>query len=103
MCTLDRRPRLVAESAAVTAARAVLRRRRPRAVIGFGGFASGPGGLAAWMSGLPLGLGVFWYLFRELGPNASLEPAQQRTRGWVGLVFNFLVTSVAQSVVALTT
>ena len=39
---------------AVTAARAVLRRRRPRAVIGFGGFASGPGGLAAWMSGLPL-------------------------------------------------
>ncbi len=56
-----------------------------------------------WMSGLPLGLGVFWYLFRELGPNASLEPAQQRTRGWVGLVFNFLVTSVAQSVVALTT
>ncbi|MFD1040955.1 undecaprenyldiphospho-muramoylpentapeptide beta-N-acetylglucosaminyltransferase [Pseudoxanthomonas kaohsiungensis] len=39
---------------AVNAARAVLRRRRPRAVIGFGGFASGPGGLAAWMSGLPL-------------------------------------------------
>jgi UDP-N-acetylglucosamine--N-acetylmuramyl-(pentapeptide) pyrophosphoryl-undecaprenol N-acetylglucosamine transferase len=39
---------------AVNAARAVLRRRRPRAVIGFGGFASGPGGLAAWLSGLPL-------------------------------------------------
>ncbi|GAB3508770.1 undecaprenyldiphospho-muramoylpentapeptide beta-N-acetylglucosaminyltransferase [Pseudoxanthomonas daejeonensis] len=39
---------------AVSAARAVLRRRRPRAVIGFGGFASGPGGLAAWLSGLPL-------------------------------------------------
>ncbi|AKC87288.1 undecaprenyldiphospho-muramoylpentapeptide beta-N-acetylglucosaminyltransferase [Pseudoxanthomonas suwonensis] len=39
---------------AVNAARAVLRRRRPRAVVGFGGFASGPGGLAAWLSGLPL-------------------------------------------------
>ncbi|WP_372017722.1 undecaprenyldiphospho-muramoylpentapeptide beta-N-acetylglucosaminyltransferase [Pseudoxanthomonas sp. 10H] len=39
---------------AVQAARGVLRRRRPRAVIGFGGFASGPGGLAAWLSGLPL-------------------------------------------------
>ncbi|MCR6686427.1 undecaprenyldiphospho-muramoylpentapeptide beta-N-acetylglucosaminyltransferase [Pseudoxanthomonas sp.] len=39
---------------AVNAARAVLRRRRPRAVIGFGGFASGPGGLAARLAGLPL-------------------------------------------------
>ncbi|WP_374013138.1 undecaprenyldiphospho-muramoylpentapeptide beta-N-acetylglucosaminyltransferase [Pseudoxanthomonas koreensis] len=39
---------------AVRAARAVLRRRRPRAVIGFGGFASGPGGLAARMAGVPL-------------------------------------------------
>ncbi|MBO9717932.1 MAG: undecaprenyldiphospho-muramoylpentapeptide beta-N-acetylglucosaminyltransferase [Pseudoxanthomonas sp.] len=39
---------------AVGAARAVLRRRHPRAVIGFGGFASGPGGLAAWLSRLPL-------------------------------------------------
>jgi len=39
---------------AVVAARAVLRRRRPRAVIGFGGFASGPGGVAAWLTGVPL-------------------------------------------------
>jgi UDP-N-acetylglucosamine--N-acetylmuramyl-(pentapeptide) pyrophosphoryl-undecaprenol N-acetylglucosamine transferase len=39
---------------AVDAARAVLRRRRPRAVIGFGGFASGPGGLAARLAGVPL-------------------------------------------------
>ncbi|KAF1691525.1 undecaprenyldiphospho-muramoylpentapeptide beta-N-acetylglucosaminyltransferase [Pseudoxanthomonas koreensis] len=39
---------------AVNAARAVLRRRRPRAVIGFGGFASGPGGLAARLAGVPL-------------------------------------------------
>jgi UDP-N-acetylglucosamine--N-acetylmuramyl-(pentapeptide) pyrophosphoryl-undecaprenol N-acetylglucosamine transferase len=33
---------------------AVLRRRRPQAVLGLGGFASGPGGLAAWLSGRPL-------------------------------------------------
>lgn len=39
---------------AVRAATAVLRRRRPRAVIGFGGFASGPGGLAARLAGIPL-------------------------------------------------
>ena len=39
---------------AVNAARAVLRRRRPRAAIGFGGFASGPGGVAAWLAGIPL-------------------------------------------------
>ena len=39
---------------AVNAARAVLRRRHPRAAIGFGGFASGPGGVAAWMAGVPL-------------------------------------------------
>lgn len=39
---------------AVWAALAVLRRVRPAAVLGFGGFASGPGGLAAWLSGRPL-------------------------------------------------
>ena len=39
---------------AVRAASEVLRRRRPRAVIGFGGFASGPGGLAARLAGVPL-------------------------------------------------
>ncbi len=39
---------------AVRAASAALRRRAPRAVIGFGGFASGPGGLAARLAGLPL-------------------------------------------------
>lgn len=32
----------------------VVIRRRPRLVIGMGGFASGPGGLAAWMLGKPL-------------------------------------------------
>lgn len=39
---------------AVVAARAALRRQRPSVVIGFGGFASGPGGLAAWLARLPL-------------------------------------------------
>lgn len=33
---------------------AVLRRRDPAAVLGFGGFASGPGGLAAWLTRRPL-------------------------------------------------
>lgn len=32
----------------------VMRRRRPRAVLGMGGFASGPGGVAAWLLGRPL-------------------------------------------------
>ncbi len=32
----------------------VLRRLRPAAVLGMGGFVTGPGGLAAWMSGRPL-------------------------------------------------
>lgn len=39
---------------AVWQARALLRRHRPRAVISFGGFAAGPGGLAARLAGLPL-------------------------------------------------
>lgn len=32
----------------------VLRRRRPRVVLGMGGFAAGPGGVAAWLLGRPL-------------------------------------------------
>ena len=32
----------------------VIRRRRPAAVLGMGGFASGPGGLMAWLLGVPL-------------------------------------------------
>lgn len=39
---------------AVLEARAVLRKISPDAVIGLGGFASGPGGLAAKLSGIPL-------------------------------------------------
>lgn len=39
---------------AVSAARRVIRARQPRAVISFGGFAAGPGGLAARMAGVPL-------------------------------------------------
>jgi UDP-N-acetylglucosamine--N-acetylmuramyl-(pentapeptide) pyrophosphoryl-undecaprenol N-acetylglucosamine transferase len=39
---------------AVGQARAALRRRRPGVVLGCGGFASGPGGIAAWLCGMPL-------------------------------------------------
>jgi UDP-N-acetylglucosamine--N-acetylmuramyl-(pentapeptide) pyrophosphoryl-undecaprenol N-acetylglucosamine transferase len=39
---------------AVRQARAALRRRRPGVVLGLGGFASGPGGIAAWLAGTPL-------------------------------------------------
>ncbi|MCX7563015.1 undecaprenyldiphospho-muramoylpentapeptide beta-N-acetylglucosaminyltransferase [Xanthomonadaceae bacterium XH05] len=39
---------------AVWQARAILRKAEPRAVISFGGFAAGPGGLAAWLARLPL-------------------------------------------------
>lgn len=39
---------------AVLAARRVLRLRRPGVVVSFGGFAAGPGGLAARLAGLPL-------------------------------------------------
>jgi UDP-N-acetylglucosamine--N-acetylmuramyl-(pentapeptide) pyrophosphoryl-undecaprenol N-acetylglucosamine transferase len=31
-----------------------LRRQRPAVVLGFGGFVSGPGGIAAWLAGRPL-------------------------------------------------
>jgi UDP-N-acetylglucosamine--N-acetylmuramyl-(pentapeptide) pyrophosphoryl-undecaprenol N-acetylglucosamine transferase len=33
---------------------AVLRRRRPQVVVGLGGFVSGPGGIAAWLTRRPL-------------------------------------------------
>ena len=39
---------------ALAEARAILRRRRPGTVLGMGGFASGPGGLAARLLGIPL-------------------------------------------------
>ena len=39
---------------AVRRASALLRARQPRAVISFGGYAAGPGGLAARMAGVPL-------------------------------------------------
>jgi len=39
---------------AVTQALAALRRVRPAVVLGCGGFASGPGGLAAWLTRTPL-------------------------------------------------
>ncbi|HEX6834799.1 MAG TPA: undecaprenyldiphospho-muramoylpentapeptide beta-N-acetylglucosaminyltransferase [Rudaea sp.] len=39
---------------AVLAARALQRRVRPRSALALGGFAAGPGGLAAWLGGVPL-------------------------------------------------
>jgi UDP-N-acetylglucosamine--N-acetylmuramyl-(pentapeptide) pyrophosphoryl-undecaprenol N-acetylglucosamine transferase len=33
---------------------AIVRRRRPALVVGFGGFVTGPGGVAAWLTGRPL-------------------------------------------------
>jgi UDP-N-acetylglucosamine--N-acetylmuramyl-(pentapeptide) pyrophosphoryl-undecaprenol N-acetylglucosamine transferase len=39
---------------AVVQAMAVLRRVRPRAVLGAGGYVSGPGGIAAWLMRVPL-------------------------------------------------
>ncbi|RMH94236.1 undecaprenyldiphospho-muramoylpentapeptide beta-N-acetylglucosaminyltransferase [Lysobacter pythonis] len=39
---------------AVRAAGAILRKHRPRAVLSFGGYAAGPGGLAARLAGIPL-------------------------------------------------
>lgn len=39
---------------AVLAARRVIRQVRPKLTLGFGGFASGPGGLASVISGIPL-------------------------------------------------
>ncbi len=38
----------------VRAARTLLRELEPDLVLGFGGYASGPGGLAAWLAGVPL-------------------------------------------------
>ena len=39
---------------AVLAAYRILKRQRPAAVVSFGGYTAGPGGIAAWMQGLPL-------------------------------------------------
>jgi len=39
---------------AISQALAALRRRRPAAVLGLGGFVAGPGGVAAWLTGRPL-------------------------------------------------
>lgn len=39
---------------ALAQALAAVRRRRPAAVLGMGGFVAGPGGVAAWLTGRPL-------------------------------------------------
>ncbi|HAZ99951.1 MAG TPA: UDP-N-acetylglucosamine--N-acetylmuramyl-(pentapeptide) pyrophosphoryl-undecaprenol N-acetylglucosamine transferase, partial [Halomonas sp.] len=41
-------------SKAVLQARRIIQRFKPDVVVGLGGFASGPGGLAAWLSRVPL-------------------------------------------------
>ncbi len=41
-------------SRAIAQARRIVRRFKPQVVVGLGGFASGPGGLAAWLGGVPL-------------------------------------------------
>jgi len=41
-------------TAAVVQAMRIIRRYRPQAALGMGGFASGPGGLAAWLLRVPL-------------------------------------------------
>jgi len=38
----------------IVQARQVLKQVEPQLVLGFGGYASGPGGVAAWMKGIPL-------------------------------------------------
>ncbi|KAB8313834.1 undecaprenyldiphospho-muramoylpentapeptide beta-N-acetylglucosaminyltransferase [Tolypothrix campylonemoides VB511288] len=52
VATLLRAPFVLAS--AIAAARRVVRAQRPRAVISFGGFAAGPGGIAAKLAGIPL-------------------------------------------------
>lgn len=39
---------------AVSEAKAIMKKRQPDAVLGMGGFAAGPGGVAAWLTGAPL-------------------------------------------------
>lgn len=39
---------------AVWQAKAIMRRYQPDVVLGMGGYVSGPGGLAAWLSGIPV-------------------------------------------------
>ena len=39
---------------AIWQALGVMRRRQPRLVVGFGGFVTGPGGVAAWLTRRPL-------------------------------------------------
>lgn len=61
---------------ALREAHAVLRRHRPQVVVGLGGFAAGPGGLAAWLARRPLVIheqnAVAGYTNRCLAPLARL-------------------------------
>ncbi|MDC8012588.1 undecaprenyldiphospho-muramoylpentapeptide beta-N-acetylglucosaminyltransferase [Tahibacter soli] len=52
IATLVQAPLRIAR--AVLAARAVVKRLAPRSVLSMGGYAAGPGGIAAWLAGFPL-------------------------------------------------
>jgi UDP-N-acetylglucosamine--N-acetylmuramyl-(pentapeptide) pyrophosphoryl-undecaprenol N-acetylglucosamine transferase len=52
VATLVQAPLRIAR--AVLAARAVVKRLAPRSVLSMGGYAAGPGGIAAWLAGFPL-------------------------------------------------
>ena len=52
LCRLLMAPWRIAKS--IFQARQVIKRFQPDLVMGMGGFAAGPGGVAAWLSGIPL-------------------------------------------------
>src|SRR5574344_2873243 len=54
LCRLLMAPWRIAKS--IFQARQVIKRFQPDLVMGMGGFAAGPGGVAAWLRGIPLGL-----------------------------------------------
>ncbi|VFS47980.1 UDP-N-acetylglucosamine--N-acetylmuramyl-(pentapeptide) pyrophosphoryl-undecaprenol N-acetylglucosamine transferase [Budvicia aquatica] len=54
---------------AVCQARAIMRNYKPDVVLGMGGYVSGPGGLAAWLCGIPV---VLHEPERHCGINESL-------------------------------
>ena len=74
----------------------VMRRHRPAVVVGLGGFVTGPGGLAAWLSGRPLLIheqnAVAGFTNRCLAPLArevlTAFPAAFPVRGKVRLIGN---------------
>ncbi|WP_437883483.1 undecaprenyldiphospho-muramoylpentapeptide beta-N-acetylglucosaminyltransferase [Pseudomonas sp. LRF_L74] len=80
---------------AVFQARRIMRELKPVCVLGFGGYVTGPGGVAAWMSGVPLiiheqnavsgtanrGLFLFAKRVCQAFPRTFIERAKLRTTG----------------------